>query len=198
MHDRRELITVGPAVLDDGQPQLELDGNLADRRQNHDRGSVSSRGGDGQFQGLNDLRAVEEPMEVPQNQQQRTPLGREAAECADHSEGIAFSDPRMGIQRFTDDLQTGVDVPGRQDPGLFAAKVGDLGHGVVRFDGLDPESGEPGAHELPHSLFERHSCSFQEIRFNGIWKIWPSTRRMDLGEKARRADRPAAPNGIRR
>ena len=146
--DPLELVAAGQVVLDDHELPLQLDGDVHHGREDDDEGPPGLAGGDGRVEGLDDLDVVQEPVEVAQDEQRRAVGVGQRPERADGGQRVGGIDgtcrnPCPGRQR-----QAAVDVPGGQGPALLAAEAGDLGDRVVVLEGLDPEAGEGGAHEL--------------------------------------------------
>src|ERR1019366_2601541 len=66
--DLLQLLAIGQLVFNDNEELFELDWNLHDRRQDDDEGALLLAGDELAEDGLNDFRAVQEAMEVVQQE----------------------------------------------------------------------------------------------------------------------------------
>ena len=133
--DRLELVAAGQVVLDDDELLLQLDGDLHDRREDDDEGSVAScRRRCRESRAWTTSVRAEEAVEVAQHEQRRA-VGRGQRRRAPgwrragrRARGPSVASRGPGVS------QAAVDVPGGQGPALLAAEAGDLGDRVVMLD----------------------------------------------------------------
>ena len=117
-------------------------------------------------QGLHDLGTGEEAVEVGQNQHRRTVGAGQGTDGADRGQRVAA--PGVGGVVLARDLQSLLDVPGRQPPVLLAAELGDFVEGIFVLVTFDPQAGEAGRDVLGQTLRKLHG----EYLLVGWWNGW--------------------------
>ena len=133
-------------MFENDKQLFELEGDLHDRRQNHEKRAVLFAGGQLVHQGLHDLGALQEAMKILQHHECRLVAGSEAGGSPDGGQWIS----RCSGCRFTAGYQeTPVDVPGGQLPTLLPAELGDLRDCVILFMRNNPQAGEARARTPP-------------------------------------------------
>ena len=154
-----KLVAAGQIVVEHDEVLLEFGWDLHDRRQDDDERAVGLAGADLLGQGLDDLRRIQEAMEVGQHENRRAILRRQGVDRADGGQRIAAAG--IGGVVLAGNLQAGGDVPDGQPPVLVAAELGNLGQGIVMLVGLNPEAGETGGNVFGQTLSECHGGYFR-------------------------------------
>ena len=146
----------GQIVLQHDKQLLQLNGDRHQRREDHHERAILLALGDLGGQSLDDLRALQEAVEVDQHQQRGTVRRAQRIQRTNGGQRIVGARVDAGIILAVD-RQAAVDVPDDQPPVLGAAHLGDFGQGVFVLVGLNPQAGETGGDVLRQVLGKLHA-----------------------------------------
>ena len=110
--DPLELVAAGQVMLDHDELPLQFDGDIHHGRKDDHEGPPGLAGGDRRVEGLDDLDIVQEPVEVPQDEQRRALGIGHGPQRADGGQRIGGIDDAGGILGPTSHGEAAVDVPG--------------------------------------------------------------------------------------
>jgi len=194
--DRLQLIPAGQVVLQDDELLLQLDRHLDDRRQDDDERPGLLAHVDPGVEGLDDLGAPQEAVEVDEDQQRRAVGRGHGVQGPDRRQRVGGVDGGGDLGPSAEGFEAPVDVPGGQRPTSTAAQGGDLGQGVLVLGRPDPQAGEAGTHVLLEALGERHGGLL--VNGGGWWlRAWRGIFGGELRWTDPAAALPAGPGGIR-
>ena len=159
--DPQELVAIGQGVFDDDEELFQFDGDLDDRGQHHDEGSLLLAGDELCEGGLDHFGIAEEPVKIVQEEDGGPVVIRQSGKGTQSGKRIAgtrLGGLGVGISGQT---ESGGNVPHGDFPFLAVGVLDDFAFGLVGFVRLHPEPGERGMDVIGDLIGQFHGFSFR-------------------------------------